>query len=355
MKIISRNKVYTFTLALLTVLCGAFLILFPSTSQNAVAEGISICLNVLIPSLFPFMVVSVFLNESGLINSIFAFPSKLLSRFTHVNTALCNIFFVGMIGGYPSAAKNISVCLKNGQIDCKTAEILLCFCTNAGPSFLISAVGSKMFLSPALGVVLYVASLLSSVTMMLIYSPKLGSFKINPPQKRKSISKSLIASVKSCCSSMLMICALVLLFSSVLIIAEKATTNLGVFKAVICGCIEVTRGCILASNDFTLVNILSVSTICSFGGFCVIMQIKAICSDYNISLKKFIQSRLLNVLLNLIYVFLLLFFIPIKAEETFVNNSPSAVFDVFSSPLPAFILLICCVAFPICLSKRKNF
>ena len=52
-------------LLLISLGAGLALSLFPDTAARGAARGLNVCLSVLVPSLFPFLVLSVFLVRSG--------------------------------------------------------------------------------------------------------------------------------------------------------------------------------------------------------------------------------------------------------------------------------------------------
>ena len=353
---IIRKKYLTSILCFFLIAAATVLFLFPGISAKGAYNGIINCLETLIPSLFPFMTLTLFLTESGLYQRIFKIPASVLARLTGISSNYCSLFLLGMIGGYPSAAKNISTMCKKGEISEKTAEILICFCTNAGPSFLISAVGQKMFLSQSIGIILYVSSLLSSFSLMFIYG-KYITYSHNASNKTtySPLSVSLVKAVSGSCNAMTMICSFVILFSVIISFIPDFSQNNLIYKAMFLGIFEVTSASICASYDISLLNILIVSAICGWSGICIIFQISAICSQAKISIKRFIGSRILCALFNILYTYLLLLAIPIKTTQTFISNAASASPAIFSAPLPAFMLLVCCVTFPICLKNRKKF
>jgi len=355
MKKTNFNRAFNKLFVVLVIFAGFLILSMPNKSTVAVRESIITCLNILIPSLFPFMVISVFLTECNLIRCVFKVPSTLLSKISGINKKFCDLFFVGMIGGYPSAAKSISVMVKNNEINRKDASILLCFCTNAGPSFFITAVGCRMFLSIEIGLILYFSSILSSLSMLLFYSAKIKNYtQIEQQKTTKNYSDIFVKSVISSCNTMTVICAFVIIFSVFLSFTESFLNSVPFVKSIVFGVLEVTRGCISASYNFSLLNVLLASGICAFGGICVIFQIKSICSEQSISIKPFIRSRLANIGFNLLYTLLLLFAIPINVKQTFISNSQSATANILTSPLPALMLILLCASFPLCLSVRKK-
>lgn len=351
---VKQKKYMNLIIYPIVITASAAFLLFPDIASQGAYNGIINSLEIIVPSLFPFMVLTLFLTESSISERLLKFPSLLLSRITGIDKKYCCVFLLGMIGGYPSAAKNISTLCKKGYVSRKNAEMLLCFCTNAGPSFLISAVGSKMFLSDSVGAIMFVSSLLSSFTLIFVYGKELKKNDNTIPTANPPLSISLVKAVKGSCNALTMICSFVILFSVFLSFVPTFSEEFSVINALFYGLFEVTVGSVYAACDLSLSNVLIASAICGWGGLCVILQISAICSEAGISVGRFIISRLLNSLLNALYTFLLLLIIPINTTQTFLNNSSYAQAGIISAPIPAIMLLLCCITLPICLKKRKN-
>lgn len=64
----------------LCVAAAAALLLWPAASAQGMAQGISLCLETLVPSLFPFMVLADYLSASGLGESVGKRFHKLTQR-----------------------------------------------------------------------------------------------------------------------------------------------------------------------------------------------------------------------------------------------------------------------------------
>ncbi len=353
MKLKSRQK--RLIISIFLVIASVLLIVFPKKTSFGAYIGLINCLEIIVPSLFPFMVVTVFLTESGYHERIFSLPAALMSKGTGLSRQFCSLFLIGMIGGYQSAAKSISLLCKKNAISPENASVLLCFCTNAGPTFLISAVGSGMFLSSNIGIILFISSVLSSFTLMLFYASKLKTNSLTTiTKRRKKLSICFVDSVKESCKTTSVMCAFIILFSVIIYLIPDFADSLYPLKCFVFGLIEVTSGVAAASVKISLASVLAVSAICGFGGLCIISQIIAICSDAKIRIFPFIISRILHALLSALYTFLLLLTIPIEVKQTFISNTSSALPSIISAPLPALMLLICCATFPIYLTRQKK-
>lgn len=65
------------------------------------------------------------------------------------------------VGGYPVAAKAINDLVCDGRLSPERGSKMLCYCVNAGPPFLIGAVGGAVFGSLKIGILLWTAQALS--------------------------------------------------------------------------------------------------------------------------------------------------------------------------------------------------
>lgn len=343
------------TLIISVMLFSLCLILFiyPDMASKGTKLGISNCINIVIPSLFPFMFLTVLLTESGYIFKIFSIPSKIISKISGIDKEYCSIFLLSMIGGYPSGAKTLSILTEKNKISPKTAEYMLCFCTNAGPAFLISAVGASMFMNKTVGFILYLSNFLSCFTIMIYFKNKLPPIKLSLINKNKlSILQVLVSSVQNTCKTLVTLSSFIILFSMAISFIPQSAPNY--LKNLILSLCEVTSACLFNSSELSKINIIFVSFICGFSGLCIILQIFSVCAKQKIKISRFIISRFYSGILNVIYMFLLLLIFPISLESTFINNSQSVISNNSLTPIPALFLLICCVYFPIYMNKLKK-
>ena len=137
------------------LLCiGGLLFAFPEESLEAAREGITLCLDVLIPSLFPFFVLSSLLIETG----VAGLCARPLSRWMYplfgVGGAGAAALVLGLIGGYPAGARTIAQLVERGECSREEARRLSRFCNNCGPAFFLGAVGMGVFGSKEVGFLL---------------------------------------------------------------------------------------------------------------------------------------------------------------------------------------------------------
>ena len=112
-----------------------FILVYPTEGLKAAREGLNLWLNVMIPTLLPFLICTGILVQTGLISRLLA-PFKTLWKIVFgISPAGAYAVLVGMLCGYPMGAKTTSDLYENGQITKKEAEYLLTFVNQPSPVF----------------------------------------------------------------------------------------------------------------------------------------------------------------------------------------------------------------------------
>lgn len=263
-RIISKKRFQDgfFLAAVVLMLLG--LILFPSESVTAARNGVELCLNVIVPSLFPFFVLSSLCVEGGLLNGLGGLLERIMYPLFRVGGACSGAFLLGILGGYPVGAKTAISLYEKGKVTKAEAERLLSFCNNSGPAFILGVVGAGIFASSAAGLLLYGAHVAASVLVGLIFR-LYGDKAIGSAEKSSSyalpvsISETFTQSVKNAFSSTMNICAFVIFFTVVirLLFLTGVITKLSLFlswllrdlglqqeliESILTGLIEMTSG-----------------------------------------------------------------------------------------------------------------
>ena len=127
--------------ALFAALGMLVLILDAQTAVSGAKAGIELCLGTVIPSLFPFFVLSMLLTSS-LVGRSSRFLGP-LGKFCGMPAGSESLLAVGLLGGYPVGAQNISRAREAGQLSGEDARRLLGFCNNAGPAFLFGMAAAQ--------------------------------------------------------------------------------------------------------------------------------------------------------------------------------------------------------------------
>ena len=158
------KRQYRELLLALGLLCAALaLVLWPGEAMGAMRDGLKLCGNVIVPSLFPFFVLSSLVVELGMSRYLGRMFQPVMAPLFRVNGACASALALGFVGGYPVGARTAISLYQNGQCSKTEAERLLAFCNNSGPAFIFGVVGAGVFGSGALGLLLYLVHMAASL------------------------------------------------------------------------------------------------------------------------------------------------------------------------------------------------
>lgn len=204
-----KKRIYI--LAVLSLL--AALIGFSAQAQGSVRSALDLCADTIIPSLFPFFVLSVLLNRLGLPDILTRLAGGMASALGLSGEGI-SAFFIGLTGGYPMGAAYIADMYLCGKIDRDEGERLLAFCNNSGPAFIIGAVGTGAFRSAAAGLLLYIVHILSALLTGLIFAPRRRTqCRLPAADDAAALDSALSDAVKTAVTSLLNVCGFVVIFS----------------------------------------------------------------------------------------------------------------------------------------------
>ena len=122
-----KNFLQTCLVAAAVLAVAAGILFLPSAASDGARKGLDFCGQILIPSLFPFMVLSSFIVKSGLaarMSTVLEPITRLLFRLPGCTGAT---IAVSLIGGYPAGARGIKALLERGDITPKQGERMLGF------------------------------------------------------------------------------------------------------------------------------------------------------------------------------------------------------------------------------------
>lgn len=281
------KNIIKITLSLISVIV---LICYTEQVTKGAQNALEICATSVIPALFPFFVVSGIMVNTGIthiIGKIFTPVSEKLFK-TSATGAFC--FVMGVLCGYPTGAKVIAEMYKTDALSKEESERLLAFCNNSGPLFVIGTVGIGMLGNKKAGIILYAIHVMSAIITGVVLSifckkiPNKTSNKITAINLGKAVTKSVEDAVKS----ILLVCGYVVLFGSVISVAETFLKN-----PVLLSLLEVTTGAktITTSGVEETVMLSILSGAMAFGGICVFLQVKSVIADTDLSARTYIFGK----------------------------------------------------------------
>ena len=236
-------------IAAVIFVCTILIIKADSASQG-VKNAMSLCAFTVVPSLLPFMAVSLYALESGALSDLGKPMNKISRLLFNLPGEGAVIFLMSMVGGFPVGAKLTAKGVERGIFTESQGRRMMCFCICAGPAFVINAVGSGMLGSARAGVILLVSLFLSS-----LFCGVVSRFfdKSEPETKNGSVfgteGSVAVKSVKDSIESIIQICGWILVFGAASSIISDSPLPQKACEW-ICMALEVTKGCKIASESF---------------------------------------------------------------------------------------------------------
>ena len=302
----------------LGLLCAAVcLVAWPREAMAATGEGLKLCGNVILPSLFPFFVLSSLVVELGLSRYLGRLFQPVMAPLFRVNGACASAVALGFVGGYPVGARTAIQLYQSGQCSRTEAERLLAFCNNSGPAFILGVVGAGVFGSGSAGLLLYgvhVAASLLVGGLFRFYRPREGprSGRLQGAQfQAVSFPAAFTRSVTGAMASTLNICAFVLVFTVVIRMLSLTGVLTGLARLLslvfgplgfseswarrlLTGALEVSSG-VSSLTDGSLPGRLSMAAfMLGWAGLSVHCQVLAFLGDSGLSMRTYLTGKLLH-------------------------------------------------------------
>lgn len=304
----------SFILSVLLAL-GAFvgLLLCPEASAGGARTGLILCSGVIIPSLFPFVVLANLFLEMGLPNRVGLFFAP-VSKKLGISGAGSVAFVLGLLSGYPLGAITVSEMYSKGALKKSEAEWLLGFCDNSGPAFIISVAGSAVFKSVAIGFFLYGVHIFAAVlTGFILKSRKARYSSEYLPVRSLGFAAAFTSSVKRATGTIVTVCGFVVFFSVLvgLMDANGAFSSLAGFlsshfgtelhfsRSLLTGILELSTGTSsMLGLSANAINLALCSFLLGWGGICVHAQASAVISEGGLSPARHTFGKLLHGFLS---------------------------------------------------------
>lgn len=336
MKVLKVTKYFIPKFIVLFLIIG--IAIFPTSSIESAKSGIDVWVNILIPSLLPFIIGANLIVSLKVVDIIGYIINPITKFIFNVSGKSALIFAISAVSGYPVGAKLASDLRLNNDISKYEAQRLVSFCSTSGPLFIIGAVGVGMLGYDKIGYLMLICHYLSAITVGLFFrrygkekrdkskSSILNNIKeiINSPKQDEffiSFGNSVINGV----NTLLAVGGFVIAFSVVFnILTQFNIINylssiisilfsfVGITKeacsAFLSGLFEITIGC----NNVATVDNLSqpikaalCSFIIGFSGLSILAQCCSFISKTDVNTNLYIFSKFLHGLFAGIYTFLL--------------------------------------------------
>lgn len=284
----------------------AILILDSKTALAGAQKGVALCIQTVIPSLFPFFILSILLTGTAVGRKIrFLAP---LCRLFRIPKGAEGLLAAGFLGGYPVGAQCVSQAFESGHLSGSDARRMLVICNNCGPAFLfgMAAAVFHAWYTPWL---LWAIQIISSLVVAQILPATPHSI-----QAKGTTRLTLIEALNRSLQVMGSVCGWVILFRVVIAFLDGwALWLLPLESQVgISGLMELSNGCHeLYRIDNTGLRFVLCAGMLNFGGICVMLQTAAV-TDVRIDRSLYFPGKVLQGCISMILAwFLQIFFVPL--------------------------------------------
>ncbi len=279
-------------LGILLVLLSIFFRI--SSITAGVRHALDICVSSIIPTLFPFMILTEAMlhTEAGM--RALTLLARPLSYLFGVSREGAVGYLVGIFFGFPLGIETVSTLFSDGRISKSEAERLLLFCNNSGPSFAVGVIGIGFFGSARAGLLLYAVQLAASLLIGLSFRFFGKKVSQNEGVLRPVNDFHLTDSIQKAVRQTMTVCGCVLFFSAVLALCEPFLPS-PVSRALLSALLEVGGATAYVAEHLSYPLSLPLCGFAlSFSGLSVYLQARALLRDTSISTRYYLPVKLLT-------------------------------------------------------------
>lgn len=208
------------------VAVSVFFLLMPDTVGDAVTRALTVCFKSVIPSVFPYSVMSSLFVAVGGADIVDRLTSPVFSRVFGTGHG-ASALLLGLIFGFPLGALVVGAQHRAGTVSTSEASRLLSFVCCASPTFPVFAVGRIFFGSTELGLVIWATQAAASILLGIVVMHTCGTDTHDAPSAPttlpdKTLLATVTASVTDASRVMLNVCGSVTFFSLCAAVASDA-------------------------------------------------------------------------------------------------------------------------------------
>ena len=339
---ILKKQVLRDSVVLIALLTAALaLVTAPTQAMTGAKNGLTLCCNVIIPSLFPFFVLSSLAVDLGLAAYLGRLLEGVMRPLFRVSGCCAMAVVLGFVGGYPLGAKTALDLYRQGLCTKTETERLLAFCNNSGPAFILGVVGAGIFGSGQIGLLLYASHCVASLLTGLLFrfygheDPRAKATSYPKPIAATTIPAAFTNGVVRSFSNLLNICAFVIFFSALL----QLMSYFGVFTAIarllslmgvssryapqlVAGLLELTSGVSSLGGVASSAGSISMAAfMLGWAGLSVHCQVLCFLIDSGLSARTYLLGKFLHGLISAALTYLVTTLFPLTYPVSYYLTS----------------------------------
>ena len=270
-----------------------FLILDGKTAILGARQGISLCIQTVIPSLLPFFFLTgIIVSSIGSASLPFLRP---IARVCRLPEGAGAYLIPAFLGGYPMGAQAINDGIRRRQLSPETGRRMLHFCSNAGPAFLFGMV-APLFPNILAGFSLWAIHVLTAL-LIGMGMPGTAQGQACREPRPATPSESMAGAVRA----LALVCGWVICFQILTAFFDRCFSEILPIsvRVVVSGILELAGGCSrLLQIDSLALRYVYASGMLGFGGLCVLMQTASVLTE--LPVRNYLVGKLLHGLLSML-------------------------------------------------------
>lgn len=314
-----RDSFYQVLFTLLALYLTFLLLRYPARSLDYAYTGLLLWFRKMIPTLFPFMILSGVMVRMNLTEGFARTFHPLFHKIWGTSLNGSYVILMGMLCGFPMGARVIGELCQAGKLSEEEGAYLLSFCNNIGPIYFLSFVMSTLSLSgnylPFF--IMYGVPLCYGAFLRLLSHPNrylrphqteadllFRAASISAPPQRLSLLAAIDDSIVSGLIGIGKLGGYMVFFNLLNILFIPFSALPDSFLA-FCNCIlEITSGISRAGKEGSYM----ILVLLPFGGFSCMAQTYSMIKGTNLSiLQYFLHKCMQTVITALIYAFFCVF------------------------------------------------
>ena len=302
-------------LALLLFFSLALMLRRADIATDSMRKGLALCARAIVPSLFPFMVLSELLVATGAGEYLTVPLARPLGKLLGLSRAGCSAIVLGLLCGFPVGARCAILSREKGTMARAECERVLACSSIPSSAFLISTVGTTLWKNAKFGMFLYfctvLAALLSGILLYVLQKRRKGEQTklVYPSATKVHFEASMLPSaVKNATVSTLLICAYVVFFSTLTGTVEVVLGRFAANEAthaLLASLLELSGGISAAAGlaNRRLAAILRGAAV-GWSGLSIHCQMLSLCDGHDLSTRPYLAAKLMQMILCSAMMFL---------------------------------------------------
>lgn len=282
------------------VILFTVMLISPKAVFNGASEGLLLWFQIILPTLFPFILITNLLLYTDSIHYISGAVHGILCRIFKVSKSGSFAVITGFLCGYPMGAKVTADLVSSGYVSVDEGRYLLSFCNNTSPVFILNFIVWKTLkredlLIPSLAILLGVPVMMSFFfrRRYLKGSKQFTDYKQSGHTKKSWNFKILDSCIMDGFETITKVGGYIILFSVILSLIRSMPLQIP-FLSFLLPSLEVTNGIVLIGESALPFSVQypAILALTSFGGFCAVAQTQCMIQKTSLSILPYTLEKL---------------------------------------------------------------